>query len=60
MDAQSKAAMKEVEQNWLDAVDAAFATNRSTFAVLSMRALLRPDGWLAKLRAKGYTVEEPL
>jgi len=45
---------------WLAAADAALANNRSTFAVLPMSEILKPDGYLAKLAARGYTVQEPL
>lgn len=45
--------------DWLRAADAALARNRSTVAVQLMSRLLAPDGVLAALRAKGYTVEEP-
>ena len=44
---------------WLAAADAALANNRSTFAVLPMSEILKPDGYLAKLAARGYTVQEP-
>jgi hypothetical protein len=44
---------------WLAAVDAALAHNDSSFAVLPIGDLLKPDGWLAALRAKGYAIEEP-
>lgn len=32
----------------------------SSFAMLSVRHLLRADSYLAKVQAKGYTVEAPL
>jgi hypothetical protein len=44
---------------WLDAAEHALARNPSTIAVLSIDRLLAPEGYLAALRAKGYTVEEP-
>jgi len=44
---------------WLDAVEAAFAGNRSTVAVLSIDQILKPDGFVAQLRARGYVVEDP-
>ncbi len=44
---------------WLDAAETALATNRSTFAVLSLRHLLNDGGLLARLRARGYVVEKP-
>lgn len=46
-------------QAWMDAADAALAKNKSTFAVLQISELLKPDGYVAKLRAKGYVIDEP-
>lgn len=47
------------EQAWLDAAVAALDKNQTTFAVLPMRQLLAPDGYIARLRERGYEVEEP-
>ena len=44
---------------WLDAVETALDKNRSTFAMLPLRHLLSDDGQLARLRARGYSVEAP-
>jgi hypothetical protein len=44
---------------WLLAAENALASNVSSFSVLGIDDLLQPDGLLAKLRAKGYVVEEP-
>jgi hypothetical protein len=49
----------ELAKLWLDAASAALTSNRVTFATLPMRELLKPDGYLAKLKAKGYVVEAP-
>ncbi len=49
----------EMERKWFDAAEKALATNTSTFATLPMAELLKPDGYLAKLQAKGYVVEAP-
>jgi hypothetical protein len=46
-------------QAWLAAVEQAFATHPSTVAVLSIDQILKPDGYVARLRAKGYVVEDP-
>ena len=46
-------------QKWLEAADAALTNNRSTLALLPIEELLRPDGRLDRLRAKGYSVQEP-
>jgi len=44
---------------WLTAAEKALENNTSTFAVLGMKEVLSPQGALAKLKAKGYTVEKP-
>ncbi|GMU43973.1 MAG: TraB/GumN family protein [Xanthomonadales bacterium] len=44
---------------WLEAAEKALAENASTFAMLPMADLLKPDGYLAALRERGYEVEEP-
>ena len=49
-----------VKAQWVKIAEESLTNNLSTFAQLSMRDLLEPDGYLAKLRAKGYTVEEPM
>lgn len=60
-DFNSQAAIAERAQewNWLNALQKALAANDSTFAILPMSQLLKPDGYVAKLRAAGYDVEEP-
>jgi TraB family protein len=50
---------EEVERNWLDAAEAALNANQSTVAVLPIGVALSPTGYLAKLQARGYVVEEP-
>lgn len=52
-------AMAQAQLDWLAAAQAALAKNRSTFAVLGLSEVLAADGHLEKLRALGYTVEEP-
>lgn len=44
---------------WIDAAEVALANNQTTFAVLSIAEILRPEGYLTKLRGKGYIVEAP-
>jgi uncharacterized protein YbaP (TraB family) len=57
---QLDAAKVQIMNVWLTAADKALANNRSTLAVLPMAELLNDtDSRLARLRAKGYTVEEP-
>lgn len=45
--------------NWLASAEDALGRNGSTFAVLPMRYVLGPDGFVAALQAEGYTVESP-
>jgi hypothetical protein len=48
-----------VEAEWHKAADAALAKNASTFAVLPLYVMLREDGYLQALAARGYRVEAP-
>jgi len=50
----------QVAARWVGAAEAALAKNTTTFAVLPMRELTRPDGFVARLKAQGYVVEEPV
>jgi uncharacterized protein YbaP (TraB family) len=50
---------KTIVSIWVAAAEAALAKNSSTFAVLSIGDIYWSDGYVAALRAKGYTVEEP-
>lgn len=50
---------KLAEEKWLAAAEAALANNESTFAMLPMKELYKSDGYLARLQARGYTVERP-
>jgi uncharacterized protein YbaP (TraB family) len=49
----------QLQSVWLAAAQKAIAANVSTVAVLSMEDLLKPDGWLAIFRARGYEIIEP-
>jgi hypothetical protein len=44
---------------WLEQAQSALARNKVTFAVLPMSQLLRADGYIAKLQARGYDVTPP-
>jgi uncharacterized protein YbaP (TraB family) len=44
---------------WVFAAESALSRNEVSFAMLPMSDLLRPDGRMSKLRAKGYAVEQP-
>jgi uncharacterized protein YbaP (TraB family) len=50
---------QRIEDKWLAAAQDALARNTQTFALLSMDQVLAPDGFLAHLKAKGYTVQAP-
>lgn len=50
---------ERVRAAWLAAAEQALARNASTVAVLTVDELLRPSGYLARLRQRGYVVEDP-
>ena len=47
----------ELRTAWLCAAELALTNNASTFALLPMSELLSPDGLVAKLQAKGYSLD---
>jgi hypothetical protein len=49
----------QVENVWLNAADASLAKNMLTLATLPITRLVAADGYIAKLRARGYVVEAP-
>jgi uncharacterized protein YbaP (TraB family) len=55
-----RALLARADENWLAAVEVALTNNQSTFAALPIYLVLKDDGLLAKLKAAGYVVEEPL
>jgi uncharacterized protein YbaP (TraB family) len=50
---------QRVESLWLEHAQSALARNKVTFAVLPISQLLRADGYIAKLQARGYEVTIP-
>ncbi|HEY0802760.1 MAG TPA: TraB/GumN family protein, partial [Steroidobacteraceae bacterium] len=56
---QLSRAEAQLNDAWLTAADNALNKNASSFAVLPLGELLKPDGWLSKLRAKGYVIKDP-
>jgi hypothetical protein len=48
-----------VRAKWLETAEASLRKNRITFATMSVWDLVKPDGYLAALQAKGYEVEAP-
>ncbi|MEO8366161.1 MAG: TraB/GumN family protein [Pseudoxanthomonas sp.] len=49
-----------VRAQWLKTTEDALRNNRVTFATLPIAELLKADGYLSYLQAKGYQVEAPL
>lgn len=49
----------QIEKAWLEAAEQALADHPVSFALLPMDEVLAADGYLAKLQARGYTVEAP-
>lgn len=56
---QLSSAEAKLSDAWLAAADKALNRNASSFSVLPIGDLLKPDGWLSKLRARGYFVRNP-
>jgi uncharacterized protein YbaP (TraB family) len=50
---------ERLRESWLAAAEKQIAANSSTFALLEMKDLFDPKGYLAVLQARGYTVESP-
>jgi hypothetical protein len=49
-----------IDQAWLKAAEKSLSENQQSFALLEMQDVLLPNGLLAELAAKGYTVEGPV
>jgi len=56
---QDTLAKERLDAEWIEAAEAALEKNTSTIAVLPMVNLKGPRSYMDKLRALGYTVEEP-
>jgi len=54
-----KTAQETSLAQWVAAAEKAIATNASTFTVVQIKEILNPQGVIATLEAKGYTVEAP-
>ncbi|WP_394696630.1 TraB/GumN family protein [Pseudoxanthomonas japonensis] len=48
-----------MQARWMEVVEGALQKNRITFATLPVWQLVKPDGYLAALQAKGYEIEAP-
>ena len=51
--------LERVKSAWVTAAEQALDRNASTVAVLSIDEILKPNGYVARLREQGYAVEEP-
>lgn len=50
---------ERVQLAWLAAAEKSMTTNAVTFAMLPIKDLLDPKGYMASLQSQGYTVEKP-
>jgi hypothetical protein len=50
---------KQLAEQWLSAAQNALIASRVTVAVLPMEQILKADGYVAELKARGYAVDEP-
>ena len=48
-----------MQARWMETAEGALQKNRITFATLPVWQLVKPDGYLAALQAKGYEIEAP-
>jgi hypothetical protein len=51
--------LERVKAAWVDAAERALATHASSVAVLAVDEILKPNGYVAELRQKGYRIEAP-
>jgi uncharacterized protein YbaP (TraB family) len=56
---QFEQAKLQIDDAWIAAAEGALAKNASSFAVLPITEMLKPGGWLDKLREQGFEVKEP-
>jgi hypothetical protein len=49
----------QTEKLWIDTAIASLGKNASTFAIVPLAKLTRPDGYLVRLRAAGLAIEPP-
>lgn len=50
---------RRLRDSWLKNAEKSLAGNASTFAILQMKDIVGPAGYLAALQDRGYTVESP-
>ncbi|MBK7904297.1 MAG: TraB/GumN family protein [Proteobacteria bacterium] len=51
--------LERARNAWLTAAEKSLASNESTVAVLSVDEILKPDGYVAQLKNRGYVVADP-
>ncbi len=51
--------LERVRNAWVAAAEQSLASNASTVAVLSVDEILKPNGYVAQLKNRGYVVEDP-
>ena len=51
--------MERLRNGWVNAAEASLERNASTVAVLAVDEILKPNGYVAQMRRKGYVVEDP-
>jgi len=50
---------QRLKEAWVEAAELALERNASTLAVLPVEEILKPDGYVAQLLARGYVVTDP-
>lgn len=50
---------ESIKTRWMKEAETALQRNHITVAIAPIESILAPDGYVAQLRAKGYTVENP-
>ena len=51
--------LERTRNAWVAAAEKSLASNESTVAVLSVDEILKPDGYVAQLKNRGYVVTDP-
>jgi hypothetical protein len=51
--------LERTRNAWVAAAEQSLASNASTVAVLSVDEILKPDGYVAQLKSRGYVVIDP-
>lgn len=59
-DNELKEVLAQADKRWLDSASSALQKNPTTLAALPIFQLLREDGLLTALRARGFTVDAPV